>query len=136
VIPRLARARSRGKLALAGVGALALALALAPGQSAPASLRALAAVAVVGAALLLVRGRLGAPAAAPRLAVVARQALSRDTGVALLEVDGRAVLVGFGASGVRLLAPHGPTPAPARVPVPVPVPEPGVHPHSPHEVRR
>ncbi|HYD41450.1 MAG TPA: flagellar biosynthetic protein FliO, partial [Anaeromyxobacter sp.] len=37
-------------------------------------------------------------------AVVARQGLSRDSGVALLEVDGRAVLVGFGASGVRLLA--------------------------------
>jgi flagellar protein FliO/FliZ len=117
---------ARGRLALCGVAALALLLALAPGQLAPASLRAVAAVTVLGAAVVLLRSRLSAPAAARRLAVVARQALSREAGVALLEVDGRAVLVGFGASGVRLLSPHGPAPAL----------EPGVHPRSLLEVHR
>lgn len=119
--PRFA-AGARGKLALAGVAAIALALALAPGPVAPASLRALAALALIGAAVLLARGRLAQPAAARRLAVVARQPLSRDAGVALVEVDGRAVLVGFGPSGVRLLAPHGPEPEDE------PATEPGVPP--------
>lgn len=110
MIPRLDPAGAHGKLALAGVVAIAITLALAPGQVAPGALRALAALTAVGAAVLLARSRLAQPAAARRLAVVARQTLSRDAGVALLEVDGRAVLVGFGASGVRLLAPHGPGP--------------------------
>jgi flagellar protein FliO/FliZ len=94
----------RRKLACAAVAVLALALALAPGSLAPASLRGLAATAALGLAALLARGRLAGPETVRRLAVVSRQPLSRDAGVALVEVDGRALLVGFGASGVRLLA--------------------------------
>ena len=37
-----------------------------------------------------------------------RHALGRDSGVALVEVAGRRVLVGFGAGGVRLVSELGP----------------------------
>lgn len=95
---------ARGKLALGAIPVLALVLALAPAPVAPASLRALAAAAAIGGAALLARKRLARTATPQRLTVVARQALAREAGVALVEVDGRAVLVGFGAGGVRLLA--------------------------------
>ncbi|HYG68084.1 MAG TPA: flagellar biosynthetic protein FliO [Anaeromyxobacteraceae bacterium] len=36
--------------------------------------------------------------------MVHRAALARDAGVAVVEVDGRRLLVGFGAAGVRVLA--------------------------------
>lgn len=113
MIPRLLALRgpARSRLALAAAAAAALGLAFAPGDLAPASLRAGAAVCLIGAAAILARGPVARPAAARRLAVISRQALSRDAGVALLEVDGRAVLVGFGGGAVQLLE-SGPRSAP------------------------
>jgi flagellar protein FliO/FliZ len=100
-LPRPTRAR----LALWSAAALGLLVALAPGELAPASLRAAAAAAALGAAGLLARAGVRPTAAGRRLALVSRQALSREAGVALLEVDGRPVLVGFAAAGVQLLQP-------------------------------
>ena len=101
---------ARRWVGLAGLGAaLLLALALAPGGLAPAAARAALAAAGV-ATLAAVLRRTGTRRTAPlRLVFVARQPLGRDAGVALAEVDGRPLLLGFGAGGVRLLEP-----APAR----------------------
>ncbi len=93
-----------GLPAFLGGGALVgLALALAPGELAPASLRAAAAACAVGAAALLAHRARSHSAPAQRLALLARQPLSRDAGVALVELDGRPLLVGFGPGGVQLL---------------------------------
>jgi flagellar protein FliO/FliZ len=117
VIPRLVlHPGARARLALAGGVLLLLGLALAPGGWASGPLRAAAVVGALGAAALLTRTGPGRAAPA-RLALVARQALSREVGVALLEIDGRAVLVGFGGGGVRLLEP-----VPASPPSPEPRP--------------
>ena len=62
----------------------------------PRSTSALLALAAVAVALPLAGGELG-PAAA-------RAALGRDASVALLDVEGRRVLVGFGAGAVSLLS--------------------------------
>ncbi len=124
MIPRIPRLvlhpGARARLALAGGALLLLGLALAPGGWASGPLRAAAAVGALAAAAVLARQcRTGRTSADPgRLALVARQALSRDVGVALLEIDGRAVLVGFGAGGVRLLAPAPLTPQSAAEPRP------------------
>lgn len=113
----LARGRSR-RLALGGIAVLALVVALVPGEAAPVPVRAAAAACAIGAAALLARGGLGPRDAARRLTVISRQALSRDTGVALLEIDGRAVVIGFGGGAVHLLdvppppAPPSPPPGP------------------------
>jgi flagellar protein FliO/FliZ len=99
----LPRGWTRARTALAVASAMALCLALAPGELAPASLRAGAAAAAIGALALLARARLARPADARRLTLVSRQALSREAGVALLEVDGRPMLVGYGGGAVQLL---------------------------------
>lgn len=88
---------------LGGGAAVGLALALSPGELAPASLRAAAAACAVGAAALLARRARSASAPVRRLALLSRQPLSRDAGVALVELDGRPLLLGFGSGGVRLL---------------------------------
>jgi flagellar protein FliO/FliZ len=106
---------TRPRLALGGAAALALALALAPGDMAPVSLRAAAAACAIGAAALLARGGLAQPAAARRLLVISRQALSREAGVALIEVDGRPLLIGYGGGAVQLLAPAAPADGAAAV---------------------
>ena len=105
MIRRLALPRgwTRSRLALGATAAMALGLALAPGDLAPASLRAAAAASAIGAVALLARAGMAQPAAARRLTVVSRQALSRDAGIALLEVDGRPMLVGYGGGSVQLL---------------------------------
>jgi hypothetical protein len=36
--------------------------------------------------------------------VLARQALGRDAGIALAELDGQPLLLGFGSAGVQLLS--------------------------------
>ncbi len=94
----------RSRPALLAGAALGACLALAPAELLSHALRACAAACAVGAAAMLVRARLARPLEARRLTVVARQALSRDAGVALVEVDGRAVLIGYGGGPVRLLA--------------------------------
>jgi flagellar protein FliO/FliZ len=102
-------AHPRGRAAALGLGVLAaLALAAAPGDLAPAAARAALAVGAVGAAAALVRRTRPRPAGEERLSLVSSRPLARDAGVALLEVEGRALLVGFGAEGVSLLADLGP----------------------------
>jgi flagellar protein FliO/FliZ len=100
---RLARSRRArpALLAAAGAGVLLLS-APAAGGLAPAAARAGLAVAALGAVAALAR-KAPPAAAAPAIAVVARAALGRETGVALLEIEGRRVLVGFGPEGVRQL---------------------------------
>jgi flagellar protein FliO/FliZ len=96
----------RSRAALGGAAALALVIALAPGELAPPSVRAAAAACAIGAAGFLARTRLAQPATAHRLAVLSRQALSREAGLALVEVDGRALLIGYGGGPVQLLHEH------------------------------
>jgi len=90
-------------LLLIGVG---LAPALTPASAARALLGA---AAIAGLALWLHRA-LRAPrlaASAPRLHVVSRAALSARCGLALVEVEGRAVLVAFGDGFAHVVAPEG-----------------------------
>jgi flagellar protein FliO/FliZ len=105
VIAGPAGGRRRTAFAIAGA-ALALALAgvtFAPGGLGPVAARAGLVAAALGAAAVIARRR-AAPAAAPLLAIVSRAALARDAGIALVEVGGRRLLVGYGSTGVQLLA--------------------------------
>jgi len=87
-------------LALAAAGGLALAAL--PGEGGPLAARAaLAALAVGGAALLWRRG--AGAIAPPCLAVSARAGLGRATSVAVVEVDGRRLLLGVSERSVELL---------------------------------
>jgi flagellar protein FliO/FliZ len=99
-VTALARLVASRRLPLAVAGLL-VALALLPIEgSAGAAVRAaalLGALAAAGAALR-------APAAVRLLAVADRQALGRDSGVALVEAEGRRLLVGYAPQGVHLLA--------------------------------
>lgn len=98
--------------ALLAVGALAAAaalLAVTGGDLASGALRALAVLGVLAGAAFLVRQRRGPGVGEPPvLSVPGRQALGRDTGVAVIAVDRRRILVGFGPSGVTRLAELGP----------------------------
>ncbi len=92
---------------LAGAALAAVLLALLsprPAGLAPAAARAALAVAAFAAAPALLRRRARPAGAASPLLVLAREPLGRDVGVALIEADGRRVLVGFGPHGVRALA--------------------------------
>jgi flagellar protein FliO/FliZ len=94
----------RGRTVLAGLLAVALAaVAVAPGGLAATGARAALAAAALGTATLLVRRRAGAPARGAGIAVLARAPLGRDSGLAVVEVGGRSLLVGFGRGGVSLL---------------------------------
>jgi hypothetical protein len=102
----LAGRRRRTALLAAGAAG-AVALAAAPGDLAPGAVRAALAVLAVAAVAALVRGARPEAPAAQRLSVVSARALARDAGVALVVVDGRELVVGFGAAGVRLVADLG-----------------------------
>ncbi|HUL61161.1 MAG TPA: flagellar biosynthetic protein FliO [Anaeromyxobacteraceae bacterium] len=94
--------RRRGGALLAAGAAAALLLALAPGDLGPVSARAaLAVLALAGGAAWMRRTRRDAPSST--LAVLERAALSRDAGLALVEIEARRLLVGFGPGGVRVL---------------------------------
>lgn len=95
----------RGAGALAGAATLGLAsLSLPSGALAPGAPRAAVAVAGLGALALLVRrAARREPAPAP-LAILARAPVTREAGLALVEADGRRLLVGYGQGGVGLLA--------------------------------
>lgn len=96
---------SRRAAALAGAATLGAAtLSFSAGALAPAAARAAVAVAALGALAVLVRRAPRAAALPPPLALVSRAALSREAGLALVEADGRRMLVGYGEHGVRLLA--------------------------------
>jgi flagellar protein FliO/FliZ len=92
--------------ALAAAAVLGLALvAAAPAPLAGAASRATLAAAAIGGAAWLIRRR--AHPAPPPLVVVGRVGLARETGLALVEVEGRRLLVGFGAGGTAVLARDG-----------------------------
>jgi len=100
---RLARSpRGRAAIAVAAIPATAL-LALSQGGLAATAARACLAAAAIAAAAALVRRR-GRSAAAPALAIAARAPLGGDAGLALVEADGRRMLVGYGGGGVSLVA--------------------------------
>jgi flagellar protein FliO/FliZ len=65
--------------------------------------RAALAVIALAAVLLLARRRARAGALPAPVAVLARALLGPGLGVALLEVSGRRLLVGWGKDGVRLV---------------------------------
>jgi hypothetical protein len=95
---------------------LAGAAALCSGSAAGGLARALAllgVLAAVGVAAASLR-RHTAPPSDAKLAVVERHALSGDTGVAIAAADGRRLLLGYGPSGVALLAELAPA-APERL---------------------
>jgi flagellar protein FliO/FliZ len=84
------------------LAAALLALALAPvGGLAGGAARALSLLGALGLAAAALRRQ---PSAGRILAVAARHPLGRDCGLAVVELPGRRVLVGWGAAGVALLA--------------------------------
>ncbi len=95
-------ARARDRALLLGALGLAALAALAGGSGSAMALRGLGLVALLAGGLVLARRRSSA-AAAPRITVLERHALGRDTGVAVLSLGGDRLLVGYGASGVTLL---------------------------------
>lgn len=105
---RLAAAPPRTRaLLVAGAAVAALLLAVADEPLLAGAGRAALLLLALGAVTLLVRrsGAVDGPRSA--IEVAERRPLSRDAAVALLRVDGRALLVGYGANGVRLLADLG-----------------------------
>jgi flagellar protein FliO/FliZ len=109
-----ATARPHARVLLLGAagGAGVLLLLATPGDLASAASRAVLVAAGIGALAVLVRR---SPARAPAaVRIVTRAPLAREAGVAVVEVDGRRLLVGFGAAGVRVLsrldAPEGDRP--------------------------
>lgn len=107
---RLAAAPPRTRALLAaGAGAAALLLAFTGdpllSTAGRASLAALALAAVVWS----LRRRAGATEPVTLVEVAGLRTLSRDAAVAVLRVHGRALLVGYGPDGVRLLADLGPS---------------------------
>jgi flagellar protein FliO/FliZ len=97
------RARAVALLIAAGGAAL---IALAPGDLGPAAARAGLVVAGLAGAAALARAR-RRTATPPALAILSRAPLARDAGIALIEVEGRRILLGYGAGGVNVLAPAG-----------------------------
>lgn len=95
-----ARIRILGLVALA---ALLGGAALGAGRTTGTALGALAVVILLGAGALAAAGR--SQAAPARIAVIERLLLGRDTGVALVEAEGRRLLLGFGPGGVRAIGP-------------------------------
>jgi flagellar protein FliO/FliZ len=101
----------RGRAAALGIGAAAaLLLALGPGDLAPAAARAAVAVGGLGALVALARARLRRGPLAGGLSVLEARPLGRDAGLAVVEVGGRRMLVGFGSAGVQVLSELGSPP--------------------------
>lgn len=93
---------SAGRRRLPLAAAALLAAALLPGESATAAaLRAAALLGALGLAAAAVRR---APAAERPLTLLDRRPLGRESGVALLQAQGRRLLVGYAPSGVAVLA--------------------------------
>ena len=90
------------------VGAMGLlaagAVAAVGGEGAATALRALAVVAVFGLGAALLRRRRTGTVAPVAVSVVERHGLSRDAGLALVSVEGRRLLVGYGPAGVTIVA--------------------------------
>jgi flagellar protein FliO/FliZ len=95
------RARAVALLVAAGGAAL---IALAPGDLGPAAARAGLVVAGLAGAAALARAR-RRTTTPPALAILSRAPLAREVGIALIEVEGHRMLVGYGTGGVQVLAP-------------------------------
>lgn len=105
---RLAAAPPRTRaLLVAGAGAAALLLAASGDPLFSVAGRGAAATLALAGIAWWARGRSPLPPAAARIRVVETRSLARDAAVALLHVEGRSLLVGWGAEGVRLLADLG-----------------------------
>ncbi len=101
MIPLAASGARRAALLAAALLACG-ALALLPAEAGPLAARAaLAALGVAGLAALL--RRRGEARPAPALRVAARAGLSRGAGLAVVEVDGRRLLLGVSDRAVDLL---------------------------------
>ncbi len=101
---RIAASTAVGRGALALGAAAAALVALSPGDLAPVAARAALAAGGIFAAAALVRRRAGDASRLAPLTVVARAPLAQGAGVAVVEADGRRLLVSFGRDGARLLA--------------------------------
>ena len=88
-------------IALSACGLVAL------GAGVNAAVRGGALLALVATGLALLRRRARAGGQLPALKVLERRALSREAALALVGVDGRRLLVGFGRGGASLLADVG-----------------------------
>lgn len=97
----------RGRAAVLCLAPLAaILLAVVPGTLGPAAARAALVAMALGGALLVARRRGGArPAVA--LSVLARIPLASGAALALVDAEGRRLLVGVGRDGVRLVADLG-----------------------------
>ena len=103
--------RARLAAGLAALAAVAL-VAVLPGDLAPTAARAGLAAALLGALAALARRRAAVAPATPRLTVVASAALGdsrrgNQAGVALVEADGRRLVVAYGEGGAKLVADLG-----------------------------
>jgi flagellar protein FliO/FliZ len=94
-------------LLVAGAVAAALLLAAADDPLLAGAGRAALFLAALGGAALLLRRRVPSEPTLAAIDLVERRSLSRDAAVALLQIGGRALLVGYGPDGVRLLADLG-----------------------------
>jgi len=105
---RLAAAPPRTRaLLVAGAVVAALLLAVDDDPLLVGAGRAALLAIALGTVALVVRRRGAADGPRSAIEVTERRPLSRDVAVALLRVGGRALLVGYGADGVRLLADLG-----------------------------
>ncbi|HEU4385817.1 MAG TPA: flagellar biosynthetic protein FliO [Anaeromyxobacteraceae bacterium] len=91
-------------LAVGVLGAAGLAAAAWGGDAGGAALGALAALGLLGGGAMALSRRAGSGPAEGLLAVEARAALGRDTGLALVRASGRRFLVGYGPGGASALA--------------------------------
>ena len=94
-------------LLVAGAVAAALLLAAADDPLLASGGRAALFLAALGGAALLLRRRAPSGPTPAVIDVAERRHLSRDAAVALLRIGDRALLVGYGPDGVRLLADLG-----------------------------
>jgi hypothetical protein len=89
------------------VGAAAILLALTGSLPLATAARGALVALALAAALHLLGRKGGAVPADAAIGLTDHRPLSRDAAVAILRVRGRALLVGYGAGGVRLLADLG-----------------------------
>ncbi len=100
----------RGRAAVSCLAPLAaILLAVAPGTLGPAAARAALVAMAIGGVLFFVRRR-GADRPAALLSVLARIPLAGGAALALVDAEGRRLLVGVGRDGVRLVADLGVAP--------------------------
>ena len=94
----------RALAAAALLGAVLLAASVAGEGILASLLRGSAVVIALGLALALVRRRSPGPGATSAVAVLERRALAKDAGVALVEVEGERLLVGYAPGAISLVA--------------------------------